>query len=214
VSGDLHALETFLRQRLTGPLPGSTAQRRFAPVPARKGWEPHQRPAEARQAAALLLIYPHERGPRIALTLRHDDLPQHPGQVSLPGGAVDPGEDPLSAALREAHEEIGVDPSAVKVLGALSTLWVIVSNFVVQPFVGVTDRRPAFRLAEREVAGLIEAPVAHVRDASRLHWHRVARDGILVQYPYFDLEGERVWGATAMMLGEFASLWEPGSRQL
>jgi len=156
-----------------------------------------------------MLIYPHEQGPRMALTLRRDDLPQHAGQISLPGGAVDPGESAEVAALREAHEEIGVDPTGIRIVGALSTLWVIVSNFVVEPFVAVSDVRPGFRIATREVAQLIEAPVAHLRDPARLHWQRVARDGLLVQYPYFDLDGHRVWGATAMMLGEFACLWDP-----
>jgi 8-oxo-dGTP pyrophosphatase MutT (NUDIX family) len=206
---DLGDLESFLRQRLQQPLPGATAQRRFAPVPARKGWEPDQQPPGARQAAALLLIYPGHDGARVALTLRRDDLPQHAGQISLPGGALDPGEAPVDAALREAHEEIGVDPATIRVVGPLSTLWVIVSNFLVQPFVAVADARPEFRIAEREVAALVEARLDHVRDASRLHWHEVTRYGIVQQYPYFDLEGHRVWGATAMMLGEFSCLWHP-----
>lgn len=208
MSADLHDIEAFLRTRLARPLPGGSAQRRFAPVPARKGWEPDQVPAAARRAAALMLLYPHDDGPRMALTLRRHDLPHHPGQVSLPGGAIDPGEDDLTAALREAHEEIGVDPARVRVIGPLSTLWVNVSNFVVRPFVAVTDTRPDFRLAEYEVARLVEAPVAAIRDPARRHTIRVARDGILVTYQYFDLDGEQVWGATAMMLGEFAALWD------
>lgn len=208
MSVDVRTLEAFLRQRLGRHLPGRDAQRRFAPLPVRKGWEPDQQPPEARRAAALVLIYPHETGPRIALTLRRDDLPHHAGQVSLPGGAVDPGEETINAALREAHEEIGVDPASVRVVGALSTLWVLVSNFVLQPFVGVTHTRPDFRLADREVARLIEAPVAHLLDPARQHTLTVPRDGVVVTYKYFDLDGERVWGATAMILSEFVSLWE------
>lgn len=205
---DLEDVETFLRQRLAAPLPGAVAQRRFAPVPARKGWQPDQQPPGARLAAALLLIYPDDDGLHVPLTLRRDDLPQHAGQVSLPGGAVDPGEDPMDAALREAHEEIGVDPSTVTVLGALSSLWVVVSNFLVRPYVGITSSRPDFQIEEREVARLVEAPMHHIRDTGRLHWRRVTRENMIVEYPYFDLDQERVWGATAMMLGEFAALWD------
>lgn len=157
-----------------------------------------------------MLLYPGEAGPSLALTLRRDDLPQHAGQVSFPGGALDPGERAADAAIRETHEEIGVDPGMIRIIGPLSTLWVIVSNFLVEPFVAIADRRPAFTLAEYEVAALVEAPLEHVRDPTRLHWHRVTRDGFVQRYPYFDLAGERVWGATAMMLGEFASLWDPG----
>jgi 8-oxo-dGTP pyrophosphatase MutT (NUDIX family) len=208
---DLAALESFLRGRLAGPLPGADAQRRFAPRPARRGWEPDLLPEGARQASALILIYPGAgaAGLSIPLTMRRDDLPHHPGQISLPGGGIDAGERPEDAALREAQEEIGVSPSDVRLIGALSPLWVIVSNFVVRPFVGVIDRRPDFRLAPQEVTTLVEAPLGEVRDASRLKWLRRTRDGVVIDYPYFDLGGHQVWGATAMMLGEFASLFEP-----
>jgi len=205
----LPSLESFLRTRLTGPLPGRDVQRRFAPVPAAKDWEPDQQPAGARRAAALVLIYPDQNVLRVPLTVRRDDLPHHPGEVSLPGGAVDPGESDEQAALREAQEEIGVDPSSVRIVGSLSTLWVVVSGFLVQPFVGLVASRPNLQPDEREVAQLVEAPLAQIRDASRLHWQQVTRDGIIIRYPYLDLEGHRVWGATAMMLGEFASLWDP-----
>ena len=201
-------LETFLRARLAAPLPGPAAQRRFAPRPARKGWEPDDQPAGAREAAALILLYPGDEGASFPLTVRHDDLPLHPGQISLPGGGLDPGEHPETAALREAHEEIGVDPGDVRIIGALSPLWVIVSNFVVRPFVGVVDRRPDFRAEPREVAALIETPVRWVRDPARVGWDQRVRHGVRIEFPYFDFEGHRVWGATAMVLGEFAALFE------
>ena len=170
---------------------------------------PDDVPPDARQAAALILLYPGPEGILVPLTVRRDDLPHHPGQVSLPGGGIEPGEPPAAAALRETHEEIGVAPESVRIIGALSTLWVIVSGFVVQPFIGLAETRPAFDLAPREVAALIEAPLDHIRDSGRLGWQRVVREGILIDYPYFDLGGHRVWGATAMMLGEFACLFDP-----
>jgi 8-oxo-dGTP pyrophosphatase MutT (NUDIX family) len=207
---NLPELESFLRARLTEPLPGPKAQWRFAPRPARKGWDPGDTPPEARQAAALLLIYPGDEGPTIPLTLRRDDLPEHPGQISFPGGRIDPGERPEAAALREAHEEIGIDPASIRIVGPMSSLWVVVSNHLVRPFVGVADERPALRLAEREVAELIEAPIAHLHDEMRVQRQRVVRDGLLIDYPAFDVGGHRVWGATAMMLGEFVCLFDDG----
>ncbi len=201
------ALEAFLRARLAAPLPGPSAQLRFAPRPVREGWEPHLDPPGARQAAALLLLYPGTDGAVIPLTVRHDALPHHAGQISLPGGRIDPGEAPARAALREAAEETGLDPDAVRVVGALSSLWVVVSNHVVRPFVGVTDRRPEFRLAPREVAGLVEAPLDVLRDPQRVGWTERPREGVVVRYPYFDVGGQHVWGATAMILSEFAELF-------
>jgi len=203
----LSDLETFLRTRLTEPLPGAQAQWRFAPKPARKGWDPGQTPESARHAAALILIYPGAEGPSIPLTLRHSTLPHHPGQISLPGGRLDAGERPEDAALREAHEEIGVDPASVRIVGPLSTLWVVVSNHLLHPFIGITDTPPEFKLAEREVEALIEAPVEHIRDSERLRQYRLARDGIIVDYQSIELGGHPVWGATAMVLGEFRELF-------
>lgn len=204
----LTELETFLRTRLAEPLPGPTAQRRFAPNPPRRSWRPDDDPPGARQAAALILLYPGDEGVRFPLTVRRDDLPDHPGQISLPGGGLDPGEDAAAAALREAQEEIGVHPDEVRLIGQLSPLWVIVSNFVVRPFVGVAARRPAFRPEPREVAELIEAPVGWVRDASRVGSGARERDGVRVEFPYFDFDGHHVWGATAMILSEFAVLFD------
>jgi 8-oxo-dGTP pyrophosphatase MutT (NUDIX family) len=204
----LDAVESFLRRRLSERLPGPDAQWRFAPQPALKGWEPHLMPETAREAAALLLLYPSNGGIRIPLTIRRDDLPQHAGQVSLPGGRVDPGESAEAAAVREASEEAGIDPAAIRIVGALSSLWVVVSNHVVRPFVAVTDRRPDFRLAPREVAGLVEARLDSLRDTTTVAWTEQLRLGVPVKYPYFDVDGRHVWGATAMILGEFVALFD------
>lgn len=205
---DLTPIENFLRTRLAGPRPGAAAQWRFSPHPPLKGWAPDLAPPTARRAAALILLYPDQGVIRLPLTVRRDDLPQHAGQVSLPGGALDPGESPADAALREAQEEIGVDPASVEIVGALSPLWVVVSNFVLEPFVGLARERPQFAPEPREVAEIVEAPLSELRDPARLHWHRAPRMGVMIDYPYFDLSGHRVWGATAMVLGEFACLWD------
>ena len=201
-------LESFLRTRLAEPLPGPAAQRRFAPNPPRKSWRPDDQPPGAREAAALILLYPGDAGPLFPLTVRRHDLPLHPGQISLPGGGLDPGEDPAAGALRETHEELGIDPAAVRIVGALSPLWVIVSNFIVRPFVGVTDARPAFHPEPREVAELIETPVDWVRDTTRVAWDQRVRDGVRIEFPYFDFGGHRVWGATAMILSELRDVFD------
>jgi 8-oxo-dGTP pyrophosphatase MutT (NUDIX family) len=201
----LSQLESRLRDRLAQPLPGGEAHRRFAPRPPRKSWQPGVIPDSARRAAALILLYPGAAGPSFCLTERRSDLPHHPGQISLPGGRLDPGETASAAALREAHEEVGVAADRVRLLGALSPLFVVVSNFAIEPFVGIADARPDFRIAAREVETLIEVPLTDLH-TDRLHWGQKQRDDVTVDFPYFDLSGHQVWGATAMILGEFAIL--------
>ena len=205
-------LETFLRERLTAPLPGSRAQQRFAPSPWLPNWSPDLTPETARRAAALILLFPGPLGDMVPLTVRHRGLPQHAGQVSLPGGAIDAGESAEAAALREAEEEIGIRADRVRIVGALSTLWVAVSNYIVYPYVGVTDERPEFLLHPEEVEALLEVPLDHLRDPTRLRWMTRERQGHPVRYPYYDVGGHVVWGATAMILGEFACLFDEGHR--
>jgi len=204
----LRSVERVLRERLQETLPGLDAQLRFAPTPLRPGWHPGQRPADARRAAVLLLVYPFEEGTAVPLTLRGSGLARHAGQISLPGGAADEGETIVQAALRESSEEIGVDPARVRVLGELTPVHVLVSGFTLHPVVGVTDERPAFVAAPGEVDEIVEVPIADLRDASRIRRGTRVREGMTVEYPYFDLGGHQVWGATAMVLSEFITLLE------
>ena len=199
-------LEPLLRDRLAGTLPGLDAQLRFMPTPPRPGWKPGEFPSDARTAAGLLLVYPGERGASIPLTVRASGLRRHAGQISLPGGATDPGETLVQAALREAHEEIGVDPAGVRVLGELTPVHVRVSGFTLHPIVGITDARPSFAPAAHEVEEIIEVAIADLQDASTIRRGTRTREGLAIEYPYFALMGHQVWGATAMILGEFICL--------
>lgn len=202
-------IEDEIRRQLRRPLPGVEAHLRFAPTPRLKSWDPAATPPGARRAATLLLIYPGAQGPTLALTRRRSDLPDHGGQISLPGGGLDPGETPEQAAIREGHEEIGIHPGSVRLLGSLSTLWVIVSGFVVYPVVGIADARPDFVASPREVDAIIEAPVDGLRNPASVRWGRRVRDGLTIACPYFAVGDHRVWGATAMMLGEFCTALDP-----
>lgn len=201
----LREIERLLRLRLSGTLPGMEAQMRFAPYTVGPDW---QAPTDARIAAALLLLYPHDAGVAVPLTIRASGLTRHAGQISLPGGAADAGETLAETALREASEEIAVDPASVRVLGELTPVHVLVSGFTLHPIVGVVDRRPDFAPAPGEVQEVLEVSLHDLRDASRIRQGTRLRGGVAVEYPYFDLLGHQVWGATAMVLGEFICLLE------
>jgi 8-oxo-dGTP pyrophosphatase MutT (NUDIX family) len=217
-----------LEQGLTRELPGAAAQERLAPVPRRQ-WPTGFNPARIRHAAGLLLVYPAEtknakaaktakksdslRALRstsdvahILLTVRADTLGRHGGQVSLPGGVIDPGETFEHAALREAHEEVGLAQEQVRVLGALTPLDIPVSGFRLHPIVGASETRPRLTPAHGEVARILEIDVDELLAPDCLVHTPRERDGVTLTVPGFHVHGVEIWGATAMVLAEFLSL--------
>ncbi|MDP6371083.1 MAG: CoA pyrophosphatase [Vicinamibacterales bacterium] len=197
------ALETRVHDALGEPLPGGPAHLGMAPRPRRPL---HADEGQLRKAAGLLLIYPVDGRPTILLTERAGTLSRHGGQVSLPGGILEASETIEEAALREAFEECGVRPDAVRVLGGLTPIQIPVSRFLLSPIVGAASTRPTLRLDPGEVARAIEAPLDALMDPDCLGRQRQTRDGVDIDAPYFDLDGTRVWGATAMILSEFLHL--------
>jgi 8-oxo-dGTP pyrophosphatase MutT (NUDIX family) len=219
-----------LEDRLGRELPGPEAQDRLAPVPRRE-WPAGFDIARIRHAAGLLLVFPKTinakaaktakqedslrasralRSPssedaHIVLTVRADTL-RHGGQVSLPGGVVEPGETHEQAALREAHEEVGLPLAPVRVLGALTPLDIPVSGFRLHPIVAATDARPRLTPADAEVAHILEVPVHALLDAANFVRTARERDGVRYMVPVFRVGGHDVWGATGMVLAEFLTL--------
>lgn len=183
----------------------------MAPRP-RVGWDPHHFPDGLREGAALLLVYPIDGNPHVLLTVRGSKLRKHTGQVSFPGGSVDPHESFESAALREASEEVGIVSDSVRVLGRLTPLHIPVSGYRLHPIVGIVDERPALVAAEWEVAEILEVPVDDLRDPQRIRRETQTRDAngqkYDVEIPYFAVDEHKVWGATAMALAEFLALLE------
>jgi 8-oxo-dGTP pyrophosphatase MutT (NUDIX family) len=165
----------------------------------------------ARPAATLLAIYPDADGRLvIPLTVRHADLRAHAGEVSLPGGAVDPADaSPEAAALREAWEEVGLIPERVRIAGALDDVWIPVSNFELRPFVGTVAHRPDLVPHDAEVAAIVELPLAALWDPDVIGVEELTVRGLRLRVGAYRYEGLVVWGATAMTLSMLASALGP-----
>jgi 8-oxo-dGTP pyrophosphatase MutT (NUDIX family)/GNAT superfamily N-acetyltransferase len=162
-----------------------------------------------RPAAVLVLLFPDPEGrARVLLTVRVPHLATHAGEVSFPGGSAEETDgDAIATALREAAEEVGLDPAecGLRVTAVLETFALTVSGFRIIPVVALAERAPATRANPEEVARVIHAPVeAFLPDAPVELEERVIRER-LIRYGVYPVEGERVWGATARMLGQLGA---------
>jgi 8-oxo-dGTP pyrophosphatase MutT (NUDIX family) len=152
-----------------------------------------------RESSVLVPILRRADGPSVLLTRRADTLRTHQGQMSFPGGRREPGETPVETALREAQEEVGLSPAVVDVIGRLHDTPTM-TGFIISPIVGVVEREPSLRVDAREVAELVEVPLAFVLDRRNYRRESFVRGGTELWYYELLWQEQRVWGATAGIL--------------
>lgn len=160
-----------------------------------------------------MLLYPCRDELHLALTQRTDTLPNHKGQVSLPGGAWEPGESFAQTALREAQEELGIDPAQVQIIGGLTALFIPPSRYCIHPIVGYVAIQPTFQPDPHEVAEVLEVPLANLIDPAVVREELWSWEGLDMYVPIYNLNDHKVWGATAMVLAEFVELIEMALRK-
>jgi 8-oxo-dGTP pyrophosphatase MutT (NUDIX family) len=152
-------------------------------------------------AAVLIPIFGHPEQPGLVFTERRSDLRRHPGEISFPGGRQDdPAEDLIATALREAEEEIGLDPGDVEVIGALPPVGTFVTGYKVHPFVGLIPEGLSFRPSPSEVAAILLFRLEELRAGFAMR--RLVRRGIPIRTPTYVIGEHLIWGATARILGE------------
>jgi len=160
----------------------------------------------ARPGAVLILLYPDGGDLCLPLTVRSDRLPNHRGEVSLPGGATDPQDaGPAATALRECWEELGVAPGSVEVWGTLAPIYIPPSNFRITPVVGFSARPPELVLNRDEVSAVLTVTLRALLDPQHVLVEQWTLRGVEVQVPFFAIGGHKVWGATALILSELVA---------
>lgn len=206
---DQNLLDQLRRGLRAGKLPGQAAQRKMAPPLRGTYGDP---PPDARRASVMALLYPIEAALHILYIQRTSPAnDRHAGQISFPGGSVDPGDvDAVDTALRELEEEVGVGRTDIEVLGGLTQLYIPVSNFLVDPFVGVMPYQPALTPQISEVARTLELPLRSFlgNSALRIGPRKLASGMTIPEVPYWAVAGEEVWGATSMMTAELLEILE------
>lgn len=165
------------------------------------------------EAGVLVPLYLDGDELHVVFTRRREDLRRHPGEISFPGGRFEEGEaDLLATALREAHEEIGLPPDAVAILGALQPTATIATGYAVYPFVGMIEPGMTWKLSAREVAEVIELPVAALR--AGYGRRRLLRRGLPIRTDTYLVGEHLIWGATARIMTDLLERmdWAAGHR--
>ena len=165
-------------------------------------------PGALAEAAVLVPVFLRDGAPQVLMTRRRDDLRLHPGQISFPGGRIEPHDpDARAAALREAQEEIGIAPGDVELLGRLSEALVVLSGFRLTPWVGVVPYPYPYVVQPDEVAGLIELSVSDLLAPGAHRTGKREAFGMVHEVHYFEVGGHVVWGASALVLHELLTTW-------
>jgi 8-oxo-dGTP pyrophosphatase MutT (NUDIX family) len=195
-----------LSQELALPLPGLQVQLNMTSSRRLREMKEFRQTNNAIKSSVLILLYPGKEnaGPVFVVTLRPTYEGIHSGQISLPGGRYELTDESLRhTALRETREEIGIDPATISIIGELTELYIPPSNYLVRPFIGVTQELPVFTANQKEVEQIFEIPVSKLLDDTNLVEKEITAGGFKFTAPSFVIDGTIIWGATAMILNEF-----------
>ncbi|MEP0711660.1 CoA pyrophosphatase [Algoriphagus sp.] len=209
---DFKSVLDLLVKGMKHPLPGKAAQLSMSPHPVDSRRFDSNLPPNHRKGSVLILLFPKEDKAFFPLIKRPEYPGVHSGQIAFPGGKMEVDDvDEIDTALREAWEEVGILPEQVNLIGRMSDLFIPTSNFLVTPVLGYSEVIPDFVPEEKEVARIIQAAVSTLYEPS-LRKQKILEfsDNFRLDTPYFEVDREMVWGATAMIISELLQILENG----
>lgn len=212
-NGPLRSVRLEVAQALSLTLPGPAAWSFMSP-PFRSEDDlvPRREREGFREASVLILLHPARGGISFPVVERPGSMRHHAGQLALPGGALEPGESPLEAALRETEEEIGIRVPGSAVVGVLSEISALPSGYHVHPFIALLDEDLLYSLRREEAENLFEIPLASLTDPRSVSTFPMRWGDEDWSVPCYDFGGRPIWGLTAMILAEFKAILLPGRR--
>lgn len=204
----MHPFHHFLSERTKKSLPGKKAQLKMQPVPLQDNFSFPEPDAGIGQPSSVLipLFSDSNRLLQVILTLRTESV-SHAGQISFPGGRSEKHETPLTTALRETEEEIGITPDLFEIAGSLSPLYLYRSNNQITPFIGFLEKEPKLTPNPSEVEEVFTVPLDSFMKDDLLIWEEWRLREITMNVPYWKIHPTPLWGATAMMMSELLELY-------
>lgn len=196
-----------LKKELQNPLPGQTVhQQMLSPdlIP-----EPLSADIKTRKGSVLLLLFPVDEKLNIVLIRRPSSMKYHAGQIAFPGGGFEPADRDLKAtAIRETTEELGIDGDQFEIIGELSPVHVVVSNYTVNAYIGWSASNPSFNFNKGEVDAIFSIPLQNLTDRGVIQYQEVETHLGKRKFPGYYANGIFIWGATAMILTEFLEVYK------
>jgi 8-oxo-dGTP pyrophosphatase MutT (NUDIX family) len=205
--------QNIITEALKSDLPGSESHKKMLP-PERDLVLPSASDPDLKSSGVLILVYPDGNELFVCLIKRQPFLKYHAGQIGFPGGRMEKKDISLTdTALRETSEEIGIDKDQIRILGALSPLYVAVSCFIIHPFVAWYPVKPGFNIDHGEVEKIILLPLLESLKNPNIREMTLETITGWLKVPAFQYKGEIIWGATAMILSEFFDILRKGMQQ-
>ncbi len=199
-------IKNRLKEALQNELPGENAHRRM--LPNGRNLNPDEGKVNMIQSSVLVLIFPHNEVIHTCLIRRPASMRNHGGQIAFPGGRYEPSDnDLIRTALRESFEEIGLYSDQLEVIGALTPIYVQVSNFTINPFIGWCESLPKFTIDRQEVDELFIIPIKKLLHPEANLLKEVVTSHGKFEAPGFYFDQVFIWGATAMILSEFNEIY-------